>query len=80
MARWTISDGKVGRDDSAAAHVLVSIDALSAVYLGGASWWSEAAAGRAVARARVGAAGDDVIALADAVFGVRPLPFCGSFF
>ena len=41
--RWTISDGKVGRDDSAAAHVLVSIDALSAVYLGGASWWSEAA-------------------------------------
>jgi predicted acetyltransferase len=52
----------------------VDIAALSATYLGGTGWHTLAT----VERVEVAAPG--AIAVADALFASRPLPFCGSFF
>ncbi len=71
--RWEISAGGVRRSDGP-ADLSGDISALSAAYLGGTSWHALAATGRVRAH-RHGAVAD-----ADALFGVTPLPFCGSFF
>lgn len=52
----------------------VAIGPLSAAYLGGTPWWSLAGTGA------VDVDDPAAIAVADALFASRPLPFCGSFF
>jgi predicted acetyltransferase len=69
---WSIGDGIATRSDSA-PDLSCDRTTLSAAYLGATSWWELAAAGRVVGDAKA-------VAAADAVFSVRPLAFCGSFF
>ncbi|MDH3301098.1 MAG: GNAT family N-acetyltransferase [Acidimicrobiia bacterium] len=78
--RWHI-DGSGARRTDEPAHLVADIDALSALYLGGMSWRTEAAVGRV----RPGPAVDNdryrmALAAADRLFAVKPLPFCGTFF
>jgi predicted acetyltransferase len=56
------------------ADLVLEVDALGAAYLGGTSFAELAAAGRVEER-RAGS-----VAVADALFATRPLPWCGSFF
>lgn len=77
--RWTIASGIAHRDDDATPTLRADIATLSAAYLGGTGWWQLAVADRVTDAA--GALPDvKALTLADAVFAVRPLPFCGSFF
>jgi predicted acetyltransferase len=70
---WRISgDGATRTTD--APDIVTDIAGLSAAYLGGTTWRSLVGTGRAT-ETTAGAA--DV---ADALFGVTPLPFCGTFF
>ena len=70
---WRIDATGATRTDDP-AQLRSGVAALSAAYLGGTSWYSLAATGcvEVVDRAAV--------AVADALFASRPLPFCGSFF
>jgi predicted acetyltransferase len=69
-ATWRItSDGAERTDD--AADISVDVAALSAAYLGAVSWRDLAAIGSVVAR-------DDLLDGLDALFAVRPTPFCGT--
>jgi predicted acetyltransferase len=54
--------------------LMVDVAEASAAYLGGTSWRELADAGRVVVR------DPDAVAHADALFAVRPVPFCGTFF
>jgi predicted acetyltransferase len=72
-------DGEAGPGTGAsredvAPDLSLDVDALGAAFLGGTSFAELAAAGRVEER-RPGA-----IALADQLFAIRPLPWCGSFF
>ena len=62
------------RTDAPDADIVTDIAGLSAAYLGGTTWHSLAATGRATA------ANPADITLADALFHSTPLPFCGTFF
>ncbi len=78
--RWHV-DGSGARRTDQPADLVADIDALSALYLGGMSWQTEAAVGRV----RPGPSIDDdlqrvVLGNADRLFAVKPLPFCGTFF
>jgi len=53
------------------ADVTVDIATLSAAYLGAVSWNDLASIGAFIAS-------DDVIRRLDALFAVRPTPFCGT--
>ena len=78
--RWALSAGGARRTDEP-AHLVTGIDGLSAQYLGGMSWLTEAAVGRV--RPGPAASGDqftEALADADRLFAARPLPFCGTFF
>lgn len=69
---WQISSSGAVRTD-AAPELTADIATLSATYLGGTSWH--------VLSARGSVDGDaGGVAMADALFAHRPLPFCGSFF
>jgi predicted acetyltransferase len=67
---WSISANGAFRVD-APADVRVDIGTLSAAYLGAVSWRDLASIGSV-------AATDEVLALLDTLFAVRPTPFCGS--
>ena len=69
---WEIDAGGVRRTD-APADIHTDITGISAAYLGGTSWHTIAATGRATGEAAT-------IVTADNLFGSTPLPFCGSFF
>ncbi|MFV0452428.1 MAG: GNAT family N-acetyltransferase [Propioniciclava sp.] len=63
--------------------LVLDIDALSALYLGGMSWTNEAAVGRI--RPGVGLAGDaahfvERLREGHRLFATEPLPYCGTFF
>ncbi len=78
--RWRIDGDGAHRTDEP-ADLVADIDAVSAQYLGGMSWSTEAAVGRV----RGGPGVDEAhfqraLATADQLFTVRPLPFCGTFF
>ena len=78
--RWHVHGSGARRTDEP-ADLIADIDALSALYLGGRSWRTEAAVGRV----RPGPSVEDarlrgVLAGADHLFSVKPLPFCGTFF
>lgn len=78
--RWYVGSEGVRRSDEA-ADLVADIDAVSAQYLGGMSWLTEAAVGRV----RPGPGVDEqrfrrVLVEADQRFSVKPLPFCGTFF
>ena len=69
---WEISaDG--ARRTEGAPDIRTDIAGISAAYLGGTSWHTIAATGRATGDACA-------IVIADTLFAVTPLPFCGSFF
>lgn len=70
---WTV-DGEVTARTDDPADLVTDIAGLSAVSLGGVGWWELVASGRAEERSA------DAAARADALFAVRPLPFCGSQF
>ena len=70
---WSVGAHGAARTDEPAA-LRTDIAGLSAAYLGGTAWCTLAATGRA------DVLDPDAVALADALFAVRPLPFCGSFF
>jgi predicted acetyltransferase len=67
---WGISSGGAIRSDKP-ADVEVDITALSAAYLGAVSWRDLATIGGFDAS-------DDVVQRLDALFAVRPTPFCGT--
>jgi predicted acetyltransferase len=70
---WTV--GPDGAEvTTAEPNVSVDITSLSAVYLGGVSWFDLAASGEL---ANVDA---DQLSLLDGLFSVRPAPFCGTDF
>jgi predicted acetyltransferase len=70
---WRIdADGAARTEET--PDLVVGIEGLSMVYLGGPTWSEAAATSRAEVRDR------DVLAVADALFATRPSPFCGSFF
>lgn len=69
-ATWRISSGGAGRSDDA-AEVVVDIAALSAAYLGAVPWHDLAASGALDAD-------DELLDRLDALFAVRPTPFCGT--
>lgn len=78
--RWHIDGSGAHRTDDT-AELVADIDAISAQYLGGMSWRTEAAVGRV--RPGPNADGDRfriALAAADRLFAVKPLPFCGTFF
>jgi predicted acetyltransferase len=79
--RWRI-DGDGARSIDDPADLVASIDALSALYLGGMSWRTEAAVGRVEAGPGLDGVRhfDEMLTLSDLLFSVRPLPFCGTFF
>lgn len=60
--------------DTSEVDISTTIGPLSAAYLGGTPWWTLAGTGA------VTAADPSAIALADALFASRPLPWCGSHF
>jgi predicted acetyltransferase len=70
---WRVSSEGVERTEDD-PDLAVTIETISAAYLGGPSW--AALAGVGAVEVRDPAA----IALADTLFASRPLPFCGSFF
>lgn len=69
---------RVGADGAERTHddadLITDIATLSAAYLGGRSWTALAVTGA------VETVDPDRLATADALFAVRPAPFCGSFF
>ena len=67
---WTISATGTQRTDQA-ADVQVDIGALSAAYLGMVSWRDLASIGALDAS-------EQSLTQLDALFGVRPTPFCGT--
>jgi predicted acetyltransferase len=69
---WEVSGGGANRSD-ANADVTVDIATLSTVYLGAVSWRDLATIGALRAR-------DDVLHRLDALFAVRPVPFCGTMY
>jgi predicted acetyltransferase len=71
-ATWEIDADGVRRTDTA-PDISTDISGISAAYLGGTSWSAIAATGRATGAT-------PAIAIADTLFGITPLPFCGSFF
>jgi predicted acetyltransferase len=71
-ATWEV-DADGARRTDAAPDILTDIAGISAAYLGGTSWHTIAATGRATGDA-------SAVATADHLFAVTPLPFCGSFF
>jgi predicted acetyltransferase len=70
---WRVDSNGASRSD-ATPQLRAGIAALSAAYLGGTAWRALAATGR------VEVYEDGAVERADALFAVRPLPFCGSFF
>jgi predicted acetyltransferase len=73
-ATWRIDSDGAQHADGTRVGLRVPIEVMSAAYLGGTSWRELADAGR------VDVADPAALAVADALFGVRPAPFCGSFF
>lgn len=69
---WEIDADGARRTDSA-PDLVTTIAGVSAAYLGGTSWSVLAATGRVTGSS-------EAVALADALFAVAPLPFCGTFF
>ena len=69
-ATWRIAGGGAERIDDP-ADVSVDIATLSAAYLGAVSWHDLAAVSAANAS-------DDDLDRLDALFAVRPAPFCGT--
>jgi predicted acetyltransferase len=69
-ATWKVSSAGSARSDGP-ADVTVDITALSAAYLGAVSWQDLASIGAVDAS-------DDVVRRLDALFAVRPSPFCGT--
>jgi predicted acetyltransferase len=72
---WALSAGGArpgGRADGD-VHVTIDVATLSAAYLGGVSWFDLATTGAV-------AAGGDVLHRLDALFAVRPIPFCGTMY
>lgn len=67
---WQIGAGGAGRTTET-AEVVVDIATLSAAYLGAVSWHDLATTGAVTASA-------DALARLDALFAVRPTPFCGT--
>ena len=70
---WHVDATGARRTDAAAA-LRTDVAGLSAAYLGGTPWRTLTLTGRATA------VDTAAVATADALFGVRPAPFCGSFF
>ncbi len=70
--RWEVSAEGAARAD-AAPDLSVGIEALSALYHGGPSWRDLAGTGEVTVTRD-----DRCLARADAAFGTRPLPFCGT--
>ncbi len=73
-ATWVLSADGAERTDAAAGtgvDVDVGIETVSAAYLGAVSWHDLAAAGQVAAPA-------SVLERLDALFAVRPTPFCGT--
>lgn len=73
VGTWRVEAGGAERVD-AAVDLAVTIDALSAAYLGGTRWRSLVAAGRVDVRTPA------AVDAADRLFLTPHLPFCGSFF
>jgi len=69
-ATWAVSSAGSERTDGS-ADVTVDIATLSAAYFGAVSWNDLASCGAVDA-------GDDVVRHLDALFAVRPTPFCGT--
>jgi predicted acetyltransferase len=70
---WRVdADGAERADDP--PQLRAGISALSAAYLGGTPWRTLAATGR------IDVLEEEADQVADGLFGIRPLPFCGSFF
>jgi hypothetical protein len=70
---WRISsDGAAPTNDD--PDLTIDITPLGSAYLGGVSWRDMAASGE------VEGADDATLALLDALFLVRPIPFCGTDF
>ncbi len=69
---WSISSGGALRSD-AGADIVVDIAALSAAYLGAVSWHDLAASGAIATNTDA-----DLLTALDALFAVRPTPFCGT--
>ena len=69
-ATWTVSSAGSEQTDGS-ADVTVDIATLSAAYLGAVSWNDLASCGAVEAS-------DDVVRRLDALFAVRPTPFCGT--
>jgi predicted acetyltransferase len=67
---WEVSSGGAIRSQGP-ADVAVDIETLSAAYLGAVSWHD-------LASIRTVDASDDVLRRLDALFAVRPVPFCGT--
>jgi predicted acetyltransferase len=67
---WTISATGAEHGDQA-ADIEVDIGTLSAAYLGAVSWHDLAASGAVTAH-------DELLRRLDALFAVRPVPFCGT--
>lgn len=67
---WEINDHGVRRTD-ATPEIAASIEAVSAAYLGGTSWYELVSTGRAQATK------PDAVRRADLLFGVERSPFCG---
>lgn len=70
---WRISGDGAART-TGVPDIVTDIAGLSAAYLGGTTWRS------LVGTARATECTPGTIDLADALFGVTPLPFCGTFF
>jgi predicted acetyltransferase len=69
-ATWTVSGAGSSRTDGP-ADVIVDVATLSAAYLGAVSWNDLASCGAVDSS-------EDVIRGLDALFAVRPTPFCGT--
>ena len=70
---WTIDRSGVGRTKGA-PDLSIEITTLGATYLGGTSWFDLAASGE------IDGVDTDTLATLDALFAVRPIPFCGTDF
>ena len=71
--RWRISpDGARRTNDE--PDLMLDITPLGSAYLGGVSWRDMAASGE------IDRADDATLATLDALFSVRPIPFCGTDF
>jgi predicted acetyltransferase len=70
---WTISPDGARRGDGE-PDLTIDVTALGAAYLGGTSWFDLAGSGE------IGSVTEGALSALDALFQVRPIPFCGTDF